>query len=81
VLTAQELDQRIPERLRRLRSPDYDYGAEVDRLDAQAERDEAHYFAEEVGERGERLFHAMRKDLEVKSRVYLPAGGSGADDS
>ena len=72
VLTAKECDQRIVERVRQIASPDYDYGAEVDRLDAAAEKAKDHRFHEETGEVAERLAHALRKDLQHKGKVFVP---------
>jgi hypothetical protein len=72
VTTALELDQRLVAYLRMLIHPGYDYGREIDRMDDQAERDKDHEFAERVGPLGEKLAHALRKDLQVKSRIYVP---------
>jgi hypothetical protein len=72
VTTALELDQRLIAHLRMLIHPDYDYGREIDRMDDQAEKDKDHEFAEQVGPLGEKLAHALRKDLQVKSRIYVP---------
>lgn len=72
VLTALELDPRIVERVEQIASPLYDYGAEVERLDAQAERDSEHRFHERVGPLGEIAAHALRKDLEERSKIILP---------
>lgn len=74
VTTALELDHRLLAHLRTLASPDYDYGKEIDRIDNQAEKDKDHRFAEQIGERGEALAHALRKDLQAKNRIYIPGG-------
>lgn len=63
VTTAQELDPRIVERVSELASKAYDYVAEVEQQDNAAERAKDHRLHEQVGEIGERLAHAMRKDL------------------
>jgi len=74
VLTALELDHRVLERIRELASPDYDYVAEMDRIDAEADRRKEQRFREEVGENAEVMAHALRKDLgaKYKGRVYVP---------
>jgi hypothetical protein len=74
VLTALELDHRVLTRIRELASPDYDYVAEMDRLDAQADREKDHRFAQEVGEQGEVMAHALRKDLGLRyqGRIVVP---------
>lgn len=72
VLTAQKLDQRIVKRFREIADESYDFGAEVERIDRQAERDQDARFSEQVAERGERLAHALRQDLGVKRRIHVP---------
>ncbi len=71
VLTSQELTPAILERVRYIMSPAYDFLGEVDRMDAQAEKDEAHRFHEETGVIGEVLAHAVRKDLQSKSKAFV----------
>jgi hypothetical protein len=63
VTTAQECDQRLVDRLRLVTSPSYDLGAEVDRAEAEKDRNFQHAQSEQVGEIGEQLAWAMRKDL------------------
>lgn len=72
VLTANELDQRIVERLRYIASDQYDYVAELERMDREADAKKVRDFQDQMGEVGERLFHATRKDLEVQDSVYVP---------
>jgi hypothetical protein len=74
VLTALELDHRVLERLREISSPDYDYVAEMDRMDAVADREKDHRFSEEVGENAELMAHALRKDLGAKyqGKIFVP---------
>jgi hypothetical protein len=74
VLTAQECDNRIVERVMRIADASYDFLAEVDAMDARAEREKAHRFSEETGEVGERLAHALRRDIQAKNKVILPKG-------
>lgn len=72
VTTAKELDPRLIAHFERLASESYDVVAEMDKMDDQAEKDKDHVFAEQVGEIGERLHHALRRDKEVKDRIFLP---------
>jgi hypothetical protein len=67
VTTAQELDQRIVKRVEEVMQPSYDYAAELAAQDAKAEADAQERFNEQVGEIGERLFHAARRDKGVIS--------------
>lgn len=78
VTTVTELTPELVERIAQLKHPTYDLAAELDRLDDQADREQQHAFKERVGEVGEHLFHAMRKDLQVKDRIWLPRGISDA---
>ncbi len=71
VLTAQECDERIVKRVEEIASPGYDYLGEIDRMDAQAEKDKDHRFHEQTGEIGERLAHALRKDLQAKNKAFV----------
>jgi len=72
VTTTRELTPEVVEEVRRLADPNYDLASELDRIDDKAERDNRHAFHERVGEVGERLHHAMRKDLQMQDRIYLP---------
>lgn len=72
VLTSTELTPQIIERVRKIAHPEYDFGAELDQMDAQAEKDKDHRFHEQVGERGEVLAHALRKDLQAKNKIIVP---------
>ena len=67
-----ELTPDLPEHLRQLLHTDY--ARELERVDRQAERDAAHAFHERVGPVGERLAHAVRKDLGIKRNVVIPKG-------
>lgn len=73
VLTAQDLDQRIVERIRRISSADYDYAAELEKADDQKARDDAWQWSEWAGETGEKLAHTLRKELgHTGSRAFIP---------
>ncbi len=74
VTTAQECDARLVERVRRVVSPSYNYGAEMDKAEAQADAIKNQEFKEQVGEISERLAHAVRTDLRkaIPGPVYIP---------
>jgi hypothetical protein len=74
VTTTLELTPEVVEVIRRIADPKYDLASELERLDDQADREKEHAFSEQVGEVGERLHHAMRKDLQTQDRIYLPRG-------
>lgn len=72
VTTVLELDQNLVRHLERLGSAEYDYVAEVERKDDKAKADKKWKFAQEIGETGERLAHALRKDLQAQNRIFIP---------
>lgn len=67
-----QLDQRLVQLVRQIASPDYNLAAELDKADRAADRERARQFREKVGPAAERLRHALRKDLGVKSRAFVP---------
>ena len=69
VTTATELDQRIVKRVEKIMSERYDLAGELDRLDIEAEKAIDYKRTEEISIAGERLAHALRKDLGVESDV------------
>ena len=74
IFTAQECDQRIVKRMEQIASPTYDFMAEVEAMDKQADRDKDHQFHEETGEVAEQLAHAVRKDLGATNKIIVPRG-------
>jgi hypothetical protein len=74
VTTTRELTPEVVEEVRRLADPNYDFAGELERLDDKADHDNQHAFHEKSGDVGERLYHAMRKDLQVQDRIFLPRG-------
>lgn len=74
VLSAQELDDRVIQRVQQIAHPSYNYGLELDRMDDRADREKDHRFHEQTGEIGERLAHALRTDLQAKNKIILPRG-------
>lgn len=71
VLTARQLDGRILERVRQIAARDYDFLAELDRIDAEADRAQEARFADQVGDAAQRLAHALRRDRGVKNRAAI----------
>lgn len=63
VTTAMECDQRLVGRVSKIADDGYDFGAELDRLETSAAAAQESERREHVGEAGERLAHALRKDL------------------
>lgn len=66
VTTALDLDDRIVERIKKITKPEYNYEEESIAIKKQADKDLEHRRKEQVGEIGERLAHAIRKDLNEK---------------
>lgn len=72
VTTTRDLDRRLVDRVRQVCSPGYDLIGELERLEAQAERDADHARRESLGDGAERLAHALRKDLGLdNSRAFI----------
>ena len=74
VLTAKELTPAIIARVEEIAHPEYDFVAEMDKLDKQADKDKDHRFHEQTGEAAERMAHAVRKDIQAKNKIILPKG-------
>lgn len=63
ILTSQDLNPQVVERVRQIGSEHYDYMKELEAQDAAVERARDHAFSEKTGEVAERLSFAIRKDL------------------
>jgi hypothetical protein len=72
VTTSLTCDQRLVQRVREVASPGYDLVAELDKVEARADRAQDEAFREQVGDAGEKLAWALRKDLGVQNRVAVP---------
>lgn len=70
VTTTKDLNPVLVDYVQKLASKDY--VAELERLDRDADRQADHARSEKVGEIGERAVHALRKDLAVQNRIYVP---------
>lgn len=66
------LNAQLVDYVRMLGSERYSYIEEAERADAKAQAEGTHRFEEEIGEQGEKMAHAIRKDLEAKNRIYVP---------
>lgn len=73
VLTSYELDQRIVKRVQKIMHPSYNYANDLERIEQEAKKDQDRKFDEQVGEAGERLAHALRKDLGAKNDAQRAA--------
>ncbi len=71
VTTAKQLDKRLVKKVRRLVHASYDLAEELERGDAEADREAERRFSEDLGPAAERLRHAVRKDIGSKRRVFL----------
>jgi hypothetical protein len=68
------LDQRIVDRVMLIDShgtSGYDFAKELERANAANEKAKADRRSERLGEMGEQLRHALRKDLGVKNRAFI----------
>lgn len=74
VTTAMECDQRLVDRVRKVTHESYDVAAELDSAQRQAARDRAadSPIAKVLDERGDELAFALRRDLRVQNRIYVP---------
>lgn len=76
VKTYQTCDARIVEDIARIRkeneSPGYSYADELDKQEQDAEKERDRQFTEKTGDAAERLHHAIRKDLGLTNRIFIP---------
>lgn len=81
VTTAQEedCDDRLVARVRQIASSSYDYVAEIERVEAEADKEHAARQSERFGDASERLAFAVSRDLgrhetshTPKSRAFIP---------
>ena len=74
VMTTLELTPDVIQRVAATMHPDYDLAGELARIDARTNAERDRQFSEKTGEIGERLHQALRKDLGMKPRAFIPAG-------
>jgi hypothetical protein len=74
VLTCLELTPAVIAEVAKTVHPSYNLDAELEKAERQEEHEFQHQQSEKIGEIGERLYHAMRKDKQVKNRIVLPRG-------
>jgi len=72
VTTSRTLDPRLVKRIEKVAHPAYDFTKELDKQDRAAESAQEHAFEEKVGEAGEKLAHALRRDTGAKRRAFVP---------
>jgi hypothetical protein len=68
----ESLDGRVIQRIREITRPGYDLGAELERIDREAQVQADHRHREQTGEIAERVAHAVRQDLGVRSKAFIP---------
>jgi hypothetical protein len=67
-----ELDGRVLARVREITSERYSLADELEKSERAADKRHADAQRERLGDAGERLGHALRKDFDVKDRVFIP---------
>lgn len=73
VLTAQDCDQRIVNRVREISQDTYNYAAELDKAEKKAKAEKDHAWTEKIGPIAERLAFEMRRELGYTgSRMFVP---------
>jgi hypothetical protein len=76
VTSAKQADGRLVDRVRRITHPSYNFAAELEKIDDEANKRSDQRFREQVGDYAERLAHAVRKDTQTKNRIIIPDGKS-----
>jgi hypothetical protein len=75
VTTSQTLNPEIVERVRKITSDSYDLVGELEQIEKQKKRDARHALRESLGEKGEKLAWALRKDTHRdQRRIFVPNG-------
>lgn len=74
VLTSQDLNPQMLERVRQISHSSYNYAEEIEKQDKEVERQRDYASSQRSGEAAERLAHAIRKDLGETDRIYIPKG-------
>ena len=75
VFTAQECDGRIIRRLEQIDShgrSGYDYVRELEKAQQEQKESVMEKFRQAAREHGPELYHALRRDLGVKDRIFVP---------
>lgn len=74
VTTTRELDGRILEHLRKIGSDSWrmSIGKELERAEDEAHAAQDHAFGEKMGDNAEHLAHAVKKDLSVQNKAFVP---------
>lgn len=69
VTTTTDLNGAVPEYVAKLAKTDY--AAEIERHDAAVDKEKDQRFEQQIGEHGERLAHALRKDLGYRGKAFV----------
>ena len=65
-------DQRVVRMAERITHESYDLVAEMDRIEAQLEREREERRVAPIEENADRLHHALRQDLRIKDQIFVP---------
>lgn len=71
VKTFTKLDGRIVQRVREISDPSYDFIKEGEQMEKEHEAAKMHKIRESIGDTAEKLAHALRKDLGVKTHAFI----------
>ena len=66
-----KLDPRIVERVKEISDPSYDFIKEGEQLEKEWDKEKMYAIEQRIGDTADRLAHALRKDLGVKSRAFF----------
>lgn len=66
------LDQRVVKRIEEIGHSSYDLAADLDARNARVERDRKDRFRDAIGDTATQAAHALRKDLGVRPRIFVP---------
>lgn len=78
ISTWKECDKRIVRRVEQIYHESYDLVADMEKFDKEADAEQARREDEVFGDLGEKLAHAIRKDLELdKNRIFVKESNLG----
>lgn len=65
-------DRRVVKMAEKITHDSYDLLAEMDKAQAQVERERSERFTRPILENADRLHHAFRRDMRVQDRIFVP---------
>lgn len=71
VKTFTKLDARIVQRVKEISDPSYDFIKEGEDLENKLDKEKLNRIHNKIGDTAERLAHALRKDLGVKTHAFI----------